>query len=125
MASTFNDLTNPIVSIADHLFPEDPGETYPMLVGRTMGGAVKTADLGDGSTDHIDMELQYRLNNTDYEALRDFIQDTVKWSSLSFTFTDSNGTAFTNMHYISGLPEFRRRNSLWFGAIRLSKDMSA
>jgi len=125
MASTFNDLSAPIVSIADHLFPEDPGESYPMLVGRTMGGAVKTADLGDGSTDHIDMIVSYRLDNTDFEALRDFIQDTVKWASLPFTFTDSNGTAFTSMHCISGLESFRRNNNLWTGAIRLSKDMSA
>jgi len=90
-----------------------------------MGGAVKTADLGDGSTDHIDKTLQYCLSNTDYEALRDFIQDTVSWSSGSFTFTDGNGTAFTNMHYISGLPDFRRRKNLWFGRLRLAKDMSA
>jgi hypothetical protein len=120
MASLFN-----AVSIADHLFPEDPGETYPMLVGRTMGGAVKTADLGDGSTDHIDMVVTYRLEAADYVLLRDFIQDTAKWSSVAFTFTDSNGTAFTNMHYISGLESFRRNRNLWFGSIRLAKDMSA
>ena len=113
------------MSIADHLFPEDPGETYPMLVGRTMGGGIKTADLGDGSTDHIDMRVEFRLSNADYVALRNFIQDTVKWSTTAFTFTDSNGTAFTNMHYISGLETFRRTNTLWFGAIRLSKDMAA
>ena len=124
MACTFNDLTNPVVSIADHLYPEDSGETYPMIVGRTMGGAIKTADLGAG-TDHIDKTINFRLNNTDYEALRNFIQDTVSWSEKSFTFTDSNAAAFTKMHYMSGLESFRRRNSLWTGSIRLSKDMSA
>jgi hypothetical protein len=120
MASLFN-----AVSIADHLFPEDPGETYPMLIGRTMGGAVKTADMGDGSTDHIDMVVRYRLSDADYVLLRDFIQDTAKWGSVSFTFTDSNGTAFTNMHYIGGLETFRRNKLIWTGQIRLAKDMSA
>lgn len=124
MTCSFDDLTNPAVTIADHLFPEDPGETYPMTVGRTMGGAIKTADLG-GGVDFVDKTIGFRLNNTDYEALRDFIQDTVTWSEGAFTFTDSNGTAFTNMHYMSGLEGFRRNNLLWVGSIRLVKDMSA
>jgi hypothetical protein len=124
MSVTFNNLSAAAVVIADHLFPEDPGETYPMIVGRTMGGAVKTANLGAG-VDHIDKTLSFRLGNTDYEALRDFIQDTVVWSEGSFTFTDSNGTAFTNMHYISGLESFRRIRLLWSGRLRLAKDMSA
>ena len=125
MASIYNDGTNPAVTIADHLYPEAAGETYPMLVGRTMGGSIKTADMGDGSTDHIDLTVSYRLDNTDYTALRNFVQDTVKWSSLPFTFTDSNGTAFSNMHYLGGLEGFRRNRSHWFGSIRLGKDMSA
>ena len=124
MSCIFNDLTAPAVTIADHLFPEDPGETYPMTVGRTMGGAIKTADLGAG-VDHIDKTLGFRLSNADYVALRDFIQNTVTWSESSFTFTDSNGTAFTNMHYLSGLESFRRTNLLWAGQIRIAKDMSA
>ena len=123
-SNVFFDGTN-TATIASALYPEDPGETYPMLVGRTMGGGVKTADFGDGSTDHIDKTLQYRLSNTDYEALRDFIQDRVSWSATAFTFTDGNGTAFTNMHYISGLPDFRRRKTLWYGLLRIAKDMSA
>ena len=124
MSCIFNDLTNPAVTIAAHLFPEDPGETYPMLVGRTMGGAIKTADLGSGA-DHITKEISFRLTNDDYEALRDFIQTTVSWSEGSFTFTDSNAVAYTNMHYISGLESFRRDRLTWTGTIVIAKDMSA
>jgi len=120
MASLWN-----AVSIADHLFPEEHGQTYPMTIGRTMGGAVKTADLGDGSTDHIDMTIRYRLTDAHWVLLRNFIQDTARWGSVAFTFTDSNGTAYTNMHYISGLESFRRNNLIWTGAIRIAKDMSA
>ena len=124
MSCTFDDLSAAAVVIADHLYPEDPGETYPMLIGRTMGGGIKTASIG-GSSDHIDMQVRFNLGNTDYEALRDFIQDTVDWAALPFSFTDSNGTTFTNMHYISGLPQFRRIKGRWVGSLRLAKDMSA
>ena len=124
MSSSYKEATTSIVTIADHLYPEAPGESYPMAVGFTMGGGIKTADLG-ATVDHIDLTVRYRLNNTDYEALRNFIQDTVNRSETPFTFTDSNGTAFTNMHYIAGLPQFRRNGTLWSGEIRMAKDMSA
>ena len=88
-------------------YPEIPGETYPMLVGRTLGGGHKVADLGDG-TNWEEVTLTFdRMTNADYVLLRDFIQDDATWSTTLFTYTDPAAAAHTNMRYISGLPQFR------------------
>ena len=105
--------------------PEIPGESYPMIVGRTVGGGHKVADLGDG-TEWEEVTLTFdRMVNADYEALRDFIQDDATWSTTVFTYTDAFSGAHTNMRYLSGLPQFRSsKNHRWSGAIVISKDKS-
>lgn len=112
------------ITIAAPIFPEVPGESYPMVWGRTSGGGIKTADLASG-TDFVQMPLSFRLNNTHFVALRNFIQDTVSWQQDAFTYTDPSSAAFANMHYIEGLPEFSRTNNLWTGVLTIAKDMSA
>ncbi len=117
------------ITIKAPAYPEQPGETYPMLVGRTMGGGVKTTDMG-GGTDWENPVLGFRrLTTSEYENLRDFFQDTTSWTGLACTYTDAHAGVHTSMHYIGGLPEFRSEpgpsKGLWNGTLRLSKDMSA
>ena len=106
------------------VYPDVPGQTMPQAVGRTMGGGFRVTSLGSGDWENPELTIENQ-NNTDYEAMRDFIQDTVSWSALGFTFTDPYTGSHTNMHYVSGLPEMRRVKGRWFGKIILSKDMSA
>lgn len=113
------------ITIAGPKYPDEPGESAPVVVGRTMGGGIKVANLGSG-TDFESPKLQFReMSNADYETLRNFIQDTCTWSVTPFTYTDPYSGSHTNMHYISGLPEFRRIRGKWNGTIELAKNMSA
>lgn len=129
MAVTFTSGSTSIV-IKNPRLPEGEGFTYPMLLGRTMGGGMKTADLGDGSTDwRQNVPLNFvRLSRTDYEALRDFIKDTVLWQSGAFSYTDGHSppNTLTDMHYISGIPEARSMvGDRWNVPLVISKDESA
>ena len=105
--------------------PEVPGESYPILVGRTTGGGHKVADLGDG-TEWEEIPLQFdRMSAADWALLRDFIQDDCTWSTTVFTYTDAASGTHTNMRYISGLPAFgSSKGSRWSGTILISKDKS-
>jgi hypothetical protein len=96
-----------------------------MVVGRTIGGGHKVADLGDG-TEWEEVVLTFdRMSNADYVALRDFIQDDTTWSTTVFTYTDAASGAHTNMRYMSGLPAFRSsKGTRWSGRIVISKDKS-
>ena len=125
---TFDDGTNPAVVVQAPRLPEEEGRDYPILMGRTMGGAVLTADQGDGSTVHIhDMMLHFRhLTNANYTSLKTFFETYVIWSKTKFTYTDPHATAHTNMHYVRGMESFRSgRGTTWNGDIVLTKDMAA
>ena len=113
------------ITIASPRHPEISGETYPMLVGRTIGGGHKVADLGDG-TEWEEVVLTFdRMSSADYILLRDFIQDDLTWSTTVFTYTDPAAAAHTNMRYIAGLPQFRSsKGPRWSGNIVISKDKS-
>jgi hypothetical protein len=126
MATIKLDTGSADITIDAPRYPEIPGETYPMLVGRTLGGGHKVADLGDG-TEWEEVTLSFdRMSNADYVALRDFIQDDATWSTTLFTYTDAFSTNHTNMRYISGLPQFRSSvGNRWSGSIVISKDKSA
>ena len=114
------------ITISSPRYPEIPGETYPMLVGRTLGGGHKVADLGDG-TEWEEVTLTFdKMSNADYVLLRNFIQDDITWSTTLFTYTDAFASAHANMRYIRGLPQFRSsKGNRWSGDIVISKDKSA
>ena len=107
-------------------YPESPGETYPMLVGRTLGGGHKVADLGDG-TDWNEPTLAFdQMSNTDYVALRNFIQDTLVWSTNLCSYADPFAVTHTNLRYMDGLPGFTSsRGNRWSGQVEFSKDKTA
>ena len=109
-------------------YPEMRGESYPMVYGRTMGGGIKVADLGPGtSTVYRTPNLAFdRLSNTQYESLRDFLKTNAQYSKNSFRYPDPFGTQHTNMHYTGGLEGFQSSvGNRWSGTITLAKDMSA
>ena len=121
---TFDDGTNPAVQVRTHQWPQPLGDAYPVVVGRTMGGGFKTADLGDG-TQRFDATLEFReYPDADAQDLFTFFRTTVNRSETSFTYTDPDGTDFTNMRYVSGLETWRKVDGKWFGQLVLSKDMS-
>lgn len=117
------------ITIKAHAYPERPGRTTPQLLGFTIGGGVRTADLGGTDVWERPILNFVDLSTADYESLRGFIESTLNWSQLSFTYTDPHGTAHTAMHYVGGLPEFRSSRGpskgLWSGTIELHKDMTA
>ena len=109
-------------------YPEQRGESYPMIYGRTMGGGIKVADLGPGTaTVFRNPSLAFdRLSNTHYESLRNFLKTNAQYSKNSFTYTDPFATSHTNMHYTGGLEGFQSSvGNHWSGTINLAKDMSA
>lgn len=108
--------------------PEAPGYSYPMLLGRTMGGGRKTADLGDGSTPwRQNLQLNFiRLSSADWVLLRNFVTTTVLWQSGSFSYIDPFSVTMTNMFYISGIPEAQSMvGNRWNVPLVISKDQSA
>ena len=113
------------ITIQAPKWPYIPGEDQQVRFGRTAGGGIRSADLGDG-TDHENPVLVF-LNQSDanFTAMRDFIQDTLTLSKVAFTYTDPDGGTHANMHYVSGLPGFREDRGTWHGTLQLTKDMSA
>jgi hypothetical protein len=122
---TFDDLTNPAITVQAPRYPEEPGRDYPQIVGLTSSGSHIVADLGDGSTVHLDMVLHFRnFPDADMTTLRTFIETTVDWAKTLFTYTDPHSVAHTNMRYMGGLPENRATlGDFWNFDMRLSKDM--
>ena len=58
--------------------------------------------------------------------MRDYIRNTLNWAEDSITYTDPNGTDYTNMHYWDGIKTFRSsKGNKWAGQIKLIKDMAA
>jgi hypothetical protein len=123
---TFDDLINTATVIKSPMYPEEPGRDYPILIGRTKGGGIKTADLGGGSA-YENPVLRFRdVSNTHYTNFKAFVESDIAWASRGFTYTDPNGTAHTNMFYLGGLGEARsKKGNRWDLTIRLTKDMSA
>lgn len=105
-------------------YPEEPSRTYPMLVGGTMGGRIITADLSSGTSWEQPVLHFRRLTQTQFNNLKTYIESTIRWSEESVTYTDADGVAHTNMHYISGLEGARRINDRWDVDIVLRKNMS-
>ena len=113
------------ITIQAPKYPDEPGESYPMIVGRTWGGGFKIADFGDG-TEWDNPILQFQnMSAADYTALRTFIHTTIEWHKTAFTYTDPYSANHTNMHYLAGFDEFRRVKGRWNGTLEFSKDMSA
>lgn len=125
MASiTFDDGTNPAVTVRAHQWPQPLGDAYPVVTGRTMGGGFKVADLGDGTV-WDDLPLEFRnYPDDDAQDLFTFMRTTVNRSETPFTYTDPDGADHTNMRYVHGLETWRKIKGVWFGQLFLSKDMS-
>ncbi len=123
---TFNDGTNPIITVAAPRIPEEPGRSYPVQMGRTIGGGLFTVDLG-GGTVYQTIRLHFRhLSSADYTDLKTLLETDVNFGETSFTYTDPHGVAHTNMHYVSGWESFRSaRGDRWNGTLIITKDLSA
>ena len=123
---TFNDLTNPVVTVKSPSYPEEEGRTYTHLIGRTMGGGIKTADMGDGTV-HQNPVLHFRdMTNAHYSSLKTFFETTVSFSKTSFTYPDPHAAAHTNMHYLGGIERARsKKGNRWDFDVRLTKDLAA
>ena len=122
---TFNDGLGHSITVQAPKYPNEPGREYPQVIGRTMGGGFKIADMGDGSTIWKNPKLQFRfMSAADYAALRAFIEVDVDFASVPFTYTDPYATANANMRYIKGLKEFRQIRGVWHGTIELALDTS-
>ena len=114
------------IAIAAPSYPEQPGETYPMIVNRSNGGRVLTADMGDGTTWETPTLPYTRLSDADHTTLANFLKNDTNWAETPVTYTDPFGTNHTNMHIVSTLAEFRRvAYDKWAGTLRLVKDMAA
>ena len=122
---TFTDGASPI-TIKAPSYPEEEGRTYTHLVGRTMGGGVKVADMGDGTV-HENPILHFRdMTNAHYINAKTFFEATVDFSKTALTYTDPHSAAHTNMHYLGGLERARsKRGNRGDFDIKLTKDLSA
>ena len=116
------------ITIAAPKRPEAEGYVRPQIVGRTMGGGRKVADMSSGTDWRQGIPLNFvALERADWDALRDFIRNTADWSSNLFTYTDPRAVALTNMFYISGIPEARAvgAGDRWNCTLVISKDEAA
>lgn len=113
------------ITIESPSYPYQPGDNYPLVVGKTFGGGHKVADLGSG-TDWQRFVLRFDdMGQTDYNSLRTFLLTTVNWSQTVFTYTDPFSVAHTNVRYISGFEGFQLNDyQRWQGTLILEKDMS-
>ena len=121
---TFDDLTNPAVTVQAPRYPEEPGRHYPQVVTKTAGGSHVVADLGDGSSIHETAILHFRtFPNADMTSLLTFLETTVQHSKTLFTFTDPFGTDHTSMRYLGGIRERRRtKGNFWDFDLEIEKD---
>jgi len=87
-------------------FPEAPGYTCTPRRGQsvqtTWGGALRVADRNTEWFETAFAVVMERDNagNTDIVALEAFMQDTIKHSLYSFTWTDIRGTAHSSARLI-------------------------
>lgn len=114
------------ITIRAPVYPEIPSSTNQVLTGYTWGGGIKKALLGVAAGGE-EFALTFRLDNTDYVALKGFLETTLVWGMLSCTYTDSAAAAHTNMYYTGKFPlDFASAaGSWWRGKIPLWKDQSA
>lgn len=93
-----------LVTIAPPRFPDEPGRTYPQVVGETAGGGIFVADLGDGSTTQSARTLRFRrLSPAHFAALQSFVEQTAHWSYYAITYVDPVGITYTGVRYLGGL----------------------
>ena len=102
MADVILQYSATIVNLPAPDHPEEPGEELHQNTMVAMGGRVTSVTRAAGlKTRPI---LHYTdLDETDYNALRNFINNTVVGSKLSFTYTDWDSVAHT-ARYLSGIP---------------------
>ncbi len=114
------------ITIRAPTFPERPGTYSNVILGYTWGGGIKKALLGVAGGGE-ELTLAFRLNATDYAALKGFIETTLTWGTLSCTYTDPAAGSHTNMYYTGPLPlDFESaKGDWWRGKVKLYKDQSA
>jgi len=113
------------VSVKDPLAPYGPEEAPRQARTVSGGGVIRVSTLGD--PDQV-LPLHFvRVSNSQWVALKTFIEDTISHGATAFTFTDPLGTAYTNMRYMGGKETARRqaKGGTWSFDITLQKDLGA
>jgi len=122
---TFDDGSNPAVTIKAPALPETPGRSLPQIFGETTGGRHVVADYGDGTVWESRTLHFRRLSSTHFTNLRTFFETTVNWHETVFTYTDPHGTTHASMRYLSGLPQAQGgKGTTWDVDLVIAKDMS-
>lgn len=123
---TFDDGSNPAVTVKAPIWPEVPGRSRKVILNRTWGGGRVQTDYGNAAVERH-LRLVFRnLTNTHYTNLRTFFETTVNYAGALFTYTDPFGTDLDNMYYRGGLETFEAtRGRRWQGTLLISQDLTA
>lgn len=105
----------------------DPSPGYPVwavkrqFLGRTAGGAIYAYDKG---VQTFEVELPFEsLTDTEKTALADFFADTAEGGLRTFTYTDSNATAYTARFLEPSLSFVKVSAKVW--DVRLHLELSS
>ena len=92
----------------DH--PEEVNENIIQKRSRAMGGRVVSITRSTTTISNPILHWSY-LSEAKYNALKTFINTTVKGTQLPFTYTDHEGTAQANTYYMGGLEKAKSTDS--------------
>ena len=114
------------VQIKDPTFPEGNPPRPNQRVGRSIGGAIKVARLGEDET-HIRLNF-VRIPNSQYLDMLSFFQSTVTWSAYTFQYQDWNGYTYSNARYMGGFNGWKRQRGgevggQWSGELEIMIDL--
>ena len=115
LGSDVVDFRDPIIDYG----PEEPPRQRTWVSG---GGVVRVATLGDPD---LVFRMTFRhVPNTQWVAMRAFIQNVINYSAEDFVYTDPFGTSYFGMRYVSGIETWRQRvGQRWHGSLVIRQDM--
>ena len=114
------------ITVGGVMHPDEPGLTYPQVLGYTWGGTPKVADFGIGTNWQRPVIHFRQMSATHYGLLKTFITTTVNWHERAFTMVNAWGTTITNLHYVSGWETFQSsKGDRWNGTLVFQKDIGA
>tara|TARA_Y100001973_G_scaffold101774_1_gene165502 strand:+ start:481 stop:855 length:375 start_codon:yes stop_codon:yes gene_type:complete len=98
---TFNDGSNPAVTIPVPDYPSDQLISLQQNVQVAMGGRVTSVTNGSGTLTRWALRWN-SLPTANYNTLKTFLYTTVAGATTQFTYTDENSSNYT-VKYIGGL----------------------
>lgn len=115
------------ITITNPTHPYRPGKLLRQIVQRRDDGSYNVTRIGGAPI--VDFELSFsNYPDADKQTLDTWIEDEALGAGVKFTYTDPDGTDYTNMRLLKGTEDWETENFdgtayLWRGTLVLSKDL--